>query len=335
MRYFLDHMASIRVLSRLRSYGDVPPSSAIDHVSGEMRGDTDRRAFDYHSLGIDATSVDDIDFLISRRGGGRRLYRTAQLESKVPKGSFIQLDPSTFICSPAMCLVRYAADTSVSLGRLASYAMELLGTYSVHAPSGVPCFNVRPLLTREELLDYLERACAHHLHGARRARTAASFAMERSASTMETCLSLCMTMPPRYGGLGLSQPILNDEVRATAQQRGLIQRDTYHPDIYWPSLRLDVEYDGDQHNTREEILIDRSRQNDLVALGMTILRASFDDVRTSIALASFERKVLTAMKAAGHRHTDRYMRRLDDLDFQADHARLLADLLPPAHDPRL
>lgn len=335
MRYFVDYKASVKVLSCLRAAGTLPLPSAITRIAGEMRGERDRLAFDPSSLGIDASSANEIDFLIGARGGGRALCNVSHLGTRVPKGSFVQIHADTFVCSPGMCLVRMASNKQVSMGRLVAFAMELMGTYSTYAPSGMACFGVVPLVTKEELLRFIESACELHLRGSRRARTAARLALPDSASRMETCLSLVLSLPPRYGGLGLPVPVLNEEVRAKPEQRELIGRDTYKPDIYWQKCDLDVEYDGDQHNTREEILIDRSRQNDLVALGMTILRASYSDVRTSIALARFERRILAIMKKQGYRRASLYLERVNDLDFQADHARLLADLLPPARDPRI
>jgi very-short-patch-repair endonuclease len=86
---------------------------------------------------------------------------------------------------------------------------------------------------------------------------------------------------------GLPQPVLQHRVRVGPK--------TYRIDLCYPEQRIAIEYDGwDFHRGRQAFDADRARANDLVVLGMQVLRFTsrssdqtiVDTVRTAHARAS-------------------------------------------------
>lgn len=50
-------------------------------------------------------------------------------------------------------------------------------------------------------------------------------------------------------------------------------------DLWWPSIRLDVEIDGPHHRMPRQRRMDRLRDADLASFGVTVLRIDADVVR--------------------------------------------------------
>jgi hypothetical protein len=77
---------------------------------------------------------------------------------------------------------------------------------------------------------------------------------------------------------GLPAPICQLTITSDGRQIARV-------DFAWPHVRLVVEIDGfEWHFSREAFQRDRTRQNDLVLLGWTVLRFTADDVRLRPAM---------------------------------------------------
>jgi len=115
-------------------------------------------------------------------------------------------------------------------------------------------------------VDDLKGLCARRTHsfGAARLRRVVGFAEPAAESPMESRLRMVLLL----GGLPrpLAQAPLHDS-------RG---RFLGRPDLYYPSHRLGLEYDGGTHRT--SLVEDNRRQNRLLTAGIRLLRFTAGDV---------------------------------------------------------
>jgi very-short-patch-repair endonuclease len=115
-------------------------------------------------------------------------------------------------------------------------------------------------------LDDLKTLCAEHAHslGVTRLRRVTEFAEPAAESPMESRLRMLLVMG------GLPQP--QTQVPLYDSKHRFLGR----PDLYYPSHRLGLEYDGGTHRT--SMVEDNRRQNRLLAAGFRLLRFTASDV---------------------------------------------------------
>jgi hypothetical protein len=115
-------------------------------------------------------------------------------------------------------------------------------------------------------LDGLKRLCAERARslGVARLRRVTEFAEPAAESPMESRLRMLLVVD------GLPRP--------QAQVRLLDSNDRFlgRPDLYYPSHRLGLEFDGGTHRT--SMVEDNRRQNRLLAAGFRLLRFTASDV---------------------------------------------------------
>jgi hypothetical protein len=193
-----------------------------------------------------------------------------------PRNSFIRGDEGLVVSSPELCFVQMA--TELSFVELMMLGYELCGSYRIDKMSE-PERGFRrdlPLTSVAALKSYLGRATG--LKGCKNARRALPFITDGSASPMETALTLLLTLPYRLGGYGFAMPQLNCPIEVEVNAReasGRRRKITYFGDLYWPDVRVDVEYDSDTwHLTSEQKAKDSTRQNALLSAGVVVLTVS-------------------------------------------------------------
>ena len=140
---------------------------------------------------------------------------------------------------------------------LAEEDLIAVGDALVLDPAQLDPHDLRPWISLEELLD----ACARSRSpGCRRARRAAARVRVGAESQRETMLRLLLL------GAGFPEPELNPEL---FDARGKIGRF----DLVFRSVRVIVEYDGDQHRTsRAQYEKDITRIDRAIAAGWAVVR---------------------------------------------------------------
>ena len=121
------------------------------------------------------------------------------------------------------------------------------------------------LVTVSGLVREAERSAGSR--GVRMLRRALEHVEPKSESPMETRLRMLIVLA------GLPRP----EAQVTIRDRFL--RPLGRPDLYYPQLRLGLEYDGTIH--RDQLENDNRRQNRLVDAGIRLLRFTAGDVYTT------------------------------------------------------
>ena len=163
----------------------------------------------------------------------------------------------------------------------------------------------RPLVTTQQLGDW---AALHARHpGVGRLRRALELAEPAAESPMETRLRLLLVLA------GLPRPQV--QVSLHDDKGHFIGR----PDLYYPTHRLALEYDGSGH--RETMTADHRRQNRLVNAGYRLLRFTAADVlSTPDSVVLLVRQALLAHDLPAARGLDDA--RFDDRDlFQVSSTR--------------
>jgi hypothetical protein len=90
---------------------------------------------------------------------------------------------------------------------------------------------------------------------------------------------MLLTLPYRLGGYGLPLPQLNYCITApsspSVHSEIASRKAKFYCDLYWPSHRVDVEYDSDAHHTgSDRIAKDALRRNALSSAGIIVLTVS-------------------------------------------------------------
>ncbi len=120
----------------------------------------------------------------------------------------------------------------------------------------------RRLVTLDQLRHWADRHPG--FHGIRQLRRALAFCEPASESAMETRLRMLL--------------VLNRLPRPVAQARLLDESGLFlaRTDLYYPSARLAIEYDGAIH--RSTLAADNRRQNRLLEAGYQLLRFTASDI---------------------------------------------------------
>lgn len=193
--------------------------------------------------------------------------------------AFDDVDGPLYTVSPAPYLLMRAplADDI----NLALTATVLCGTY-VRRPDrkGELQYRNEPLATVDGLLSSL--ATCGDRRGHRRLKNLLPYCQERSASPMETALSLVMTAPKSLGGREFPRALLNDEWVLTPDERfALDGQSTMRVDFLWPEAGFGIEYDSTAfHDSPEQQEKDAARREVAEGRGihlMTVTRAAVRD----------------------------------------------------------
>ncbi|MGN0286487.1 MAG: hypothetical protein ACI4B6_02325, partial [Atopobiaceae bacterium] len=283
-------------------------------------------------VGVDAT----------HEARGVKVHR---LRANLPSRSFVRGRGNVRVASPELVFLQMAA--SYSLVELLKLGMELCGTYALSAANSdgfVPRRRICSVGRIKRFLSWCERN-----PGIKKARVAANMLMDGSNSPLESKVMLGLTMPPRYGGLGIRKPVLNQMRKTTWLQAETIGEHEYFYDARWsgtlPSgqrYSIDCEVDSNAHfNDPSKARSDVERKDNIQFMQTTHISITSEELYDA---EKFARKGLMIAKHIGQR-VRRYPRRgtREEQDRFRDQwnqrlgnlARLLDWLAHDSHSPRL
>ena len=212
--------------------------------------------------------------------------------NSIPPYSFFRHSAHIAVSSPEACFLQLAL-TADPIG-LICIGCELCGTYSIDPISG-KLLNRRPRTKLAFLHAYLNKADG--IRGSIKARKALAHILENSASPMETKIALLLSLPTSMGGYGIPQPELNAQVTHSFS-------DTRHPerfrcDLYWPTVKLALEYDSHQyHASSEKVVLDSTRRMKIESEKIHVLSVTKQQIYNS---SEFEKLVGVIARYLGHR----------------------------------
>lgn len=203
----------------------------------------------------------------------------------VPRNAFAKVCDEVFVSSPEFVFLQMANE--LSLIHLIELGYELCGSYSLN-PAIERGFEESPCMTKaSRIVAFLEKAPGSR--GLRKARRAAKYILDGSASPMETILSMLLTLPMSLGGFALPRPALN-EGRVLKTGRVLEagcgdETRVRRSDLFWEDAKLAVEYDSDsEHLSSRKFSEDAIRRNEFVLDGITVVTVTRLQVKNLIEM---------------------------------------------------
>ena len=183
---------------------------------------------------------------------------------RLPAGAFLDAGAGLFMASPELVFLQMGSELSVA--GLVQLGLELCGTYRLKS-NGSFQSGCEPLTTPGQLELFVTQAVG--FPGRKRALRALPWIISGAASPMETRLVIRLCLPPRYGGCSCPLPDMNALLELSTAQCDLAGRSCLYGDLYWPTHKVLVEYNGQEwHSGRAHITSDAQRANALSTLGL-------------------------------------------------------------------
>lgn len=192
-----------------------------------------------------------------------------------PPESFYECGEYCLVCSPEFTFLQLADSRTV-------LELILIGTYLCAGFSitenGAFSELCTPATTPARLESYL--ACSSGARGVAKARRALRHVAPGTASPMEILLCLAFTLPKSLGGWGYPEARANEELDVPQHLRGPLGSRTLRCDLYFPSVKGDVEYDSAEfHSDAERLDYTQTRRNVLEAMGIRTISATKSQLR--------------------------------------------------------
>lgn len=218
------------------------------------------------------------------RRGPTGLVAAHVTEVPLPHDSTIVLAEGIRCVSPEHLAVQMA--TQLSLLELVFLLGEILGLYAICPSREEGMFKrSRPLTTKRDILDHLD--ALGPTHGTRLVRHALALACERSATPLETKLTMRLCLKPSLGGYHLNVLSVTDPLEVVRLGKGL-RRGVRRPDVMLgsrkgPAPYSGVSFDFSDDDRQAPTGADRGtrRQSDLLAINFksyVLTKALYDDI---------------------------------------------------------
>lgn len=226
---------------------------------------------------------------------------------RLPDSALVHLAGNVYCTSPIYTAFRYL--NGRGLGEAFVLLSELLGTYSLSAeiteyleccdmmPDGClensAVFGTEPVVAKREIALLAKKT---------KSRADAAFVRVAGciagpcASPMESILLAMLGLPKRYGGFGcFSLPgglHPNYRIDFDENARRMSSGIPYAVcDIYVPSARVDIEYNGSYHEGGHAWTHDAARNNGLRGMGIKTLQVCADQMTDLVALEAFAKNL--------------------------------------------
>lgn len=236
------------------------------------------------------------------------------LSGAVPvRGSFVRgYGDGLLIASPELAVLQLAL--RLSMPKLSELVCELCSTYyydladvpqlsrgedglRTHLEHRECALSNRPVpVSCLRAMKWFADKASGSMAGRAMAR-AVRYAVDGSASPMETALALMFSLPKSVGGYGFSKPQMN-RVLPMDREAGRVRV----VDMFWPQANVAVEYDSDAfHAEREKLRRDALRRNQLESCSVTVLTATAEHLSSLAALDELARQIARALGCRLHR----------------------------------
>ena len=185
-----------------------------------------------------------------------------------PRGAFIQLSQRIFVSSPQLSFVQISR--SSGFGRAFRYGCSLCGSFALDDEKEFGIVKRERMLSAYQLRAFVE---GHDdIYGVVAARKVAQYLVDNSASPRETAVMGALSLPLRYGGMGLSGAYLNRRIDIPKKYNLPGKRQFFVADLLWPDAKVAVEYDSDAvHAHKYGIYRDSEKRKMLISMGYTPL----------------------------------------------------------------
>lgn len=200
-----------------------------------------------------------------------------QLFPELPKGSFRTLAGAVRVASPELTFLLMAQCRDIQ--ELAVIGCYLCGGFSISAEGSGYTGARDPITTPEEIAAFL--ALMPGAHGIKSARRALQYVVPNTASPIETLLALTSSLPPMLGGRTMPQVAANQRILVPERLQSLMSANELYGDLYYESVKGDIEYDSyDFHTGRYRLDHTSTRRNVIEAAGIKVVSATWEQIKT-------------------------------------------------------
>lgn len=208
----------------------------------------------------------------------------------LPSHALLRVNQDVVVCAPELCFLQLLQNGMPRHERIL-LGYEMCGCYAPPFEEGGELVGRRwGLMSIDSARSFL--ASLPRVRGVGEAERALRFVLSGSRSPQESLGGMMLCLPRRLGGIALPDACLNYRVDYDEQARRMAGRSFALCDLYWPQVRLDVEYDGLRyHEGREHMLSDRARSNALSHMGVTVLSMYDDQIRSDDAMLDLARDI--------------------------------------------
>lgn len=231
---------------------------ALDGTRGSIHVRELARALDMFPL---STLDRPLDLLTSSRNDRRStsLATFRCMQTMLPDDSLARLSCKpedghmtfdVYASSPELCFIQMAC--TLSIWELIELGFEMCGNYgNTSKRTGKAQTSITPsyamesstvISTPEHIQEFV--ASCSGTTGSKRARQAAKWLVAQSGSSEETHICILAFLPRSLGGMGAPRPLLNQHIAAPDVVARVLGTRTLTPDLFWPSGRVALEYDG-------------------------------------------------------------------------------------------
>ena len=280
---FLGFWTAVEYWLTKPGYECVPESSSVTTLALASAAKRDVREA---RLPVGWSETKPLHVLVGDRADARAWSGVAchVWSGKIPAGSFNELYDVHYISSPEFTFLQMAAvldfRDAVLLGDY------LCGGFAIGENGRDYVGSREPLTDPATLAAYLDRAKG--CYGIDKARRALKYIVPRCASPMEVFLAVEFSLPSKEGGWGMPRIEANERIDLDSRLWSLAGADHYFGDLYFPTVKGDVEYDSYEFHTGPHRLDHTAeRRNILEATGVRTVSATWGQIDSFDKFSAF------------------------------------------------
>lgn len=229
----------------------------------------------------------------------------------LPARSFYQVDSSTLVCSPELCLLQMTR--GLDLVEAIVLAYEFAGLYSLD-PMSTSGFasRVSPLTTAERLRTYAGQLSG--IYDSDGFKRAVRWTVDNSRSPMETALAMALSLPYRLGGSGIPNLRLNQRIDLSDEHARSFGAPYCVPDVFLEAAGLCIEYDSNlYHLDRQQKNHDDLKRNILAGMGYKVLTVNPTQLKSPVQLETLINDIQKNLHNRSHIRIPDYQKRRSHL----------------------
>ena len=292
MNLVLTHQSALECWRTIRQLGDeylaeIMSRPAIYPCNGIRPAITKSEVDDFaerYALALPLTiAIEDKTQSRSNKLAQCRTPGTRTLNNKL-----IEIEPGVYLPKPEVVFRQMCSILKPVEAILLGY--ELCSTFAIKRFCTQKLITTRPLATLETLGFEAERMC--ETGNNQRMRRVLKYVHEGAASPPEIELSMKLGLPHCYGGFALKEHLLNPALVLSEQAQKLSEKSFCRPDLYLPSIDMDIEYDSyEWHSDSDKQAEDLRRRNALRYDGHEVRVVKFENLRDASWLTNLARDI--------------------------------------------
>lgn len=290
MRLAVSKMSALRVVRALRNSRRALPVGrcALPVPSPAPRRRWSAGAIPWERLGLTAPPSAEHPVSLAVPSAGARVQakfaRCTIYDRGIPRSSHLDAGGGLFVPCPELLFLELAGVMSLPVHVLLGY--ELCGRFSRDARdprTGPVTLDVEPATSVARIEAYLSEC--RWTRGLSRARRSLEFVADNAWSPMEAVLATLASLPSAELGYELGPVLLNHRLEAPEELVALGCRQSRVPDVLVAGTHVGFNYDGrwhfdsdDARAAREKYVDDLRRNRELMAMGLTVLPVTTEDL---------------------------------------------------------